>query len=272
MANNTKGYTIVDIMRGVHELELYLIIPPAPFTFFMGLICKANALRFKEEISLTIEQATHLGGGKSRQAVNRNRKILCGIKIDDEPLLRVKAGHRQKNVAAKYAINYKKLVQYASSWSGVTNGFDGYQSNVCDSNGTERGLFADCSRTILRSEKNRKENTPPEDISNVISNSNPLEKLLGECVSGFYNLLDSEQADQELRKQALAACQDAKIMTRRFFKPPELPLQYIIDSIEDAKANNIINPGHIVNLMESDSRLNKWITSRRREFDGGNHE
>jgi len=166
-SNTPNGYNIIDIIKGIHALQLYIRIPNSAFTFFIGLICKANELGFKEEISLTTQQAMALGGGNSRQTVNNNRKILSNTKIDKQALLKVQHGSNIKNYAAKYKINYEILVKYGTLWTLENNGVGDIASNEIDGRYTQGIRKPDASLTFHRSEesiveKNKEESEASE--------------------------------------------------------------------------------------------------------------
>jgi hypothetical protein len=105
-------------MRGVYNLGLCNKIPAAQFRFLIGLILKGNSLGFKPVMEITNGEAMGIGGGNSRQSVNRLRKGLCKFRIDGKILLRVSHGNNLKNISAKYQIDYDLLCQNGSVWRG----------------------------------------------------------------------------------------------------------------------------------------------------------
>ena len=142
--------TIIEIINGIHKLQLYNALPASQFTFFMGLICKANELGFKETISLTNSAAMALAGVESRQSINRLRTALSKFKVDGEKLLEFSHGNHSKNVAAKYKINYNLLIRQNRIWQG----FDARVSQKRDGSGDGSG---DACVPFLRSDQKREE-------------------------------------------------------------------------------------------------------------------
>ena len=151
MQDNSPRVTIIDIINGIHKLQLYNVLPASQFTFFVGLICKANELGFKEELTLTNSSAMALAGVESRQSINRLRKALAKFKIDGEKILEFSHGNHFKNVAAKYKINYNLLVRQNHVWRAVEPTLS--QKRDGSSDGSSDG-----SVPFHRSEKRRKEN------------------------------------------------------------------------------------------------------------------
>jgi len=111
-----RKLTLTDIMLGVYNLGLCSKIPSAQFRFLIGLILKGNSLGFKKVMEITNGEAMSIGGGNSRQSVNRLRQGLCEFMIDDKPILDVVHGEHLKNVSAKYEVNYDLLVGNGSIW------------------------------------------------------------------------------------------------------------------------------------------------------------
>jgi hypothetical protein len=124
MKMNRIDFSLIDLMTGIDALSLYNRLTPSQFTFFVGLILKSNRLRqnghFPKSIILTNAEAMSLGGGQSRQNVNKLRTALSKFKIDGVPLLTIKPGKKLKNIAAKYEISYKILVAYSPTYQGFT--------------------------------------------------------------------------------------------------------------------------------------------------------
>ena len=165
--NSPNGYNIIDVVKGIHALGLYSHIKPASFTFFIGLICKANELGFKEEISLTTSQAMSLGGGNSRQSVHQHRAVLCKFKVDGQPILEVRRGNLTQNHAAKYKINYEILQKYGSSWKPTTQASETIPSNYID---TSLDTSLDETLTIHREEDSIEDNKKSEASEHFVDN------------------------------------------------------------------------------------------------------
>jgi len=111
-----RNLSLTDVMLGVYNLGLCSKIPAAQFKFLIGLILKGNSLGFKPVMEITNGEAMAIGGGNSRQSVNRLRQKLCEFTIDDKPILDVVHGEHLKNVSAKYEVNYDLLAGNGSMW------------------------------------------------------------------------------------------------------------------------------------------------------------
>jgi len=109
-------FTLIEIMVGVYNLRICNMVKGSDFRFLIGLIMKANELRFPEELSLTNDQAMDIGGGKSRQHVNQLRKSLSEVRVGGEPLLNVTPGDAWAERCAIYRINYDVLLKNSPVW------------------------------------------------------------------------------------------------------------------------------------------------------------
>lgn len=175
-----RPFTLIDVMKGIHNLSLYNKIPAPQFRFLIGLICKANSLGFKPIMEITNNDAICLGGGNSRQSVNRLRKGLEEFELDGDPILVVTHGSHFKNISAKYEINFKALCQNGNAWypspSQKNDGSDGANTNPSQKNDGEgapscnnRHANATDPVTTPRSDQKRLEEKEEVTISNVVS-------------------------------------------------------------------------------------------------------
>ena len=109
-------FTLIEIMLGVHNLRICNMVKASDFRFLIGLIMKANELRFPEELSLTNDQSMDIGGGNSSQTIGMARRALAAVCIDGEQLLDVIPGDKWTRRAATYRINYKLLLNNSPVW------------------------------------------------------------------------------------------------------------------------------------------------------------
>lgn len=192
-----RRITLTDVMLGVHNLGLCSKIPPAQFRFLIGLILKGNSLGFKPVMEITNGEAMAIGGGNSRQSVNRLRQSLCKFKVDDKPILKVLHGNNLKNISAKYKISYDLLWQNGSVWRGSTayasQNNDG--SNDGSNDASDPVMMTD-TVTSLRSEEKREEDHTHPTVNLVTTGEGVEEK--SKNGGGF--VLTEEKSEEDFEK------------------------------------------------------------------------
>ena len=158
-------YTLTDVMVGLHKHDLINILTDEEWTFLTGLILYANERGFKNPIDLAVKQATHAGGGNSRQSVNRRRNSLAKVKINGKPLLTVIAGKPGQKLVATYEIDYNLICSYNGVWYTDNES----PSQKSDGKRTQGGRRADGGRDLpkIRSDQRRGEKIPPTPLNEV---------------------------------------------------------------------------------------------------------
>lgn len=235
--------TIIDIMNGIHKLGLYNKIPAPEFRFLIGLLCKANELGFKREITLSIADAMCLGGGNSRQSVNRLRTSLEQIDVEGDKLLKVTHGWHFKNVAAKYVINYELLTKQNDVWKkdapSPSQNNDGNKvpsqdsSQMNDGNEDFRHRIDTNRVTFPRSEVEEEKTTTTGELPVIVKE----EPTLSEVVVGFIKEYGITQGDTLLTNYCL---------------------EYLSYMLEQYKFNDTPKPGLIFNQICDPSNFSLW--------------
>lgn len=170
-----ENLTLIDVMNAVYAHSLHTRMANGDFTFFFGLIMKANSLtpRFKNPFDLTVAQAIDAGGGENRQAVNRKQKSLNGVKLEGKPIIVITPGSKSRYVLAKYDIRYKVLcpsmldiIEEKGQLSRLCDTLaDTVADRLCDT-------VVDRLASILRSDQKRSEKKQQQEDPDINANGN----------------------------------------------------------------------------------------------------
>jgi hypothetical protein len=232
----------------------------------------ANSLqpRFKNPFDLTVNQAIGIGGGNSRQAVWVKQQKLKKVKIEGKWLVHIHSGNKQKNVPARYEINYNLLIPENLAAPEFTT----HQSKKPDTY-VDRNVDTSATDplTILRSrsEENKKNNNicninklSIEDLPET-KNDDSFSASQGEA-SGTLNDVQILQAAllDKWRPQLMdalppyPACQSAL---------QSFPIDVLKDAIERAPAilksdNGKVTPRYVLNWIMKIAAHPQWYTTQ----------
>ncbi len=164
-----NNYTLTDVFVGLYNHDLINILTDEEWKFLTGLILYANHKGLINPIDLAVKQATHAGGGNSRQSVNRRRNSLKKIKIDGKPILKVTAGKPGQNVVARYDIDYDLICSYNDAWSKGNREASQKYDGSRDAKRTPSGRQADGSRDHpkIREDQRREDKVDPPKIVTI---------------------------------------------------------------------------------------------------------
>lgn len=111
-------------MRGIHTLRLYSKLTGSQFSFFIGLILRANELGFRNPLELTNNEALALTSDiRTQEGLRSMRNRLAKVKVYGQWLLRVRNGNRWKKRTVSYSINYNFLMLQTKIWQRTTTSY-----------------------------------------------------------------------------------------------------------------------------------------------------
>ncbi len=188
-----QAVTFTNLMRAIHNLKLYNELSPREFTFFIGLLCKANEIypRFPIEFSLTNDEAVDLGA-ESERTLQRVRGRLTKKKIQGRWLLKCEKGNRWTERCPKYQINYEFLLSSIPTDNSASHGLG--DKNVVKIENNETSKSADISVSHDLDDKNVHILRDLDlEFKRTLSPDN--------IVTGFYKGIDQERISKSKRER-----------------------------------------------------------------------